>query len=291
MKRLIVLLGLPLLVGMCIVTAGCNADKNGTENAIPTSIPPSNSVIYFMAGKIDANEKVDISSKITARITSITGDVGSIVKKGDTLIQLDAKDLAAQKAQAQAGVYQVQAAIDKAQVSCGNAQNINDRNQELFNVGAISKSQLEQSQAELAAAKSTLQAAQAQSDQAQAALDLASTQLGNSTIVSPISGVISAKKANTGELAVSGATLLTVVNADTLTINAYLPASQINKIEIGQDVAIKVSEIPNIVFEGKIFVIDSVINSKAGNVLVKVQFSEQDPLIKPGMFAEIGLLN
>ena len=63
----------------------------------------------------------------------------------------------------------------------------------------------------------------------------------------------------------------------------------INKISVNQEVVIKVSEIPDKEFDGQISVIDSAVDSKNKNILVKVKFKEKDPLLKPGMFAEIGI--
>jgi len=288
MKKGIFLLLALVLGGMCLV-AGCQADRGSAGSSVPTGASQEKSSVYFMAGRIEAGEKADISSKINARVLNVQVGTGSVVKKGDPLIQLDSRDLKAQTDQADAALSQAQAAIKGARAGYANAQSSNGRNQKLFNAGAISKSQWEQSQTELASAESALKTAQAQVDQAQAALELASTLLGNGIIVSPISGIISAQNINAGELAVAGVQMFTVVNTDSLSVNAYLPASLVNEVKTGQDVVVKVSEVPARVFNGQISVIDAVVDSKNNNILVKVRLTDQDSLLKPGMFAEIGL--
>lgn len=137
----------------------------------------------------------------------------------------------------------------------------------------------------------TIKAAQSQVEQAQAALNLAKVQLNNGIIVSPISGVVSSKNVSSGELAKAGSPLVTIVNSDALYINAYLPESLMNRVKIGQEVAIKVSNVPDKVFNGQILVINPVIDSENKNELVKIEFKTQDTLLKPGMFAEIALKN
>jgi RND family efflux transporter MFP subunit len=159
----------------------------------------------------------------------------------------------------------------------------------LFKAGAITQSQLEASKADLTAAESALNAARARLDQARAALQLASAELDNGLIVSPLDGVVTAININSGEIAAAGSQLLTVVNTDSLIVNAYMPSSLLNKINVGQQAVIKVAHIPDKVFKGQIYIIDSVMNSKNNKVLVKVRFADRDPLLKPGMFAEIGL--
>lgn len=317
-----------VLLGSFALT-GCSSGNTVVTSTAHSLDGKQGSIVYLMAGKIDTNEKSDLTSKISARITEISVDVGSTVRKGDTIVKLDSKDLEAQVTQAQAGVNtaqanltkiqsgarpeqisQAQAALDSAKTNYENSNSNHERNQQLFNSGGISKSQLEQSQTALASANASYKSAQealnilnsgetpetinvfqSQLKQAQAALELAQTQLNNGTIVSPISGVVSSKTINVGELAVVGETLVTVVNSDEVMVNAYLPSNLINKVKTGQKTVIKVSEIPDQEFNGEVSVIDSIIDSKSKNILVKVKFNEQDPLIKPGMFAEISLKN
>jgi len=278
------------LLALTCLGSGCSSTPNAGPNTAASSSLPSEPV-YFMAGRIEAGQEAAISSRITARVNSVNVEVGSRVEKGTPLIQLDSGDLSAQVAQARAGVEQAEASIDAAQVSQENAKNTCDRYQELFNAGAISKAQLEQAQAELAAADSALNTARAKLSQAQASWELASEQLSNSTLVSPLAGVVSAKNINTGELAVSGVQLLKVVDADSLSINAYLPVRLADRFKPGQELVIQVSEVPEKLFKGQVGSLHPIVDSKNGDLLVKVQFTERDPLLKPGMFAKIGLID
>jgi len=314
-----------IILAMVVVLNGCSAadqkDKQTSTN-VQASKP-----VFVMAGIIDANERAQITTKIPAKIVSISVDVGSAVKKGDTVITLDTKDIEAQVAQAQAAVNtaqanltkiqsgarpeqiaQAQALLDSAKTSYTNAKNNFDRNQQLFAAGALSQAQLETAQTQLSVAqaqsnsaqdqldmltkgetKETINVSQAQVKQAQVALDLAKTQLAYGTIVSPVSGTVSAKNINVGELASPGVALLSVVNVDSLYINASLPAGLIGSVKVGQEIVVKVSEIPDKEFPGEISVVDPVIDSRSRSVLVKIKINNPDPLLKPGMLAEIGL--
>lgn len=320
MKRIVVIL-LTVVVGLTGCGAAAQTDKQASAK-VQESKP-----VYVMAGIIDANEKAVITSKISAKVADIPVDVGSVVKKGDTIITLDTKDIAAQVAQAQAGVdtaqanliktqtgarpeqiAQAQAALDSAKTNYLNTKNNFDRNQQLLAAGGISQAQFEASQTQLAGAQAqydsaqnqldiltkgetqeTLNVLQAQVKQAQAALDLAKAQLAFGTIVAPVSGKISAKNINIGELASPGANLVSIVNSDSLYINASLPAGLIGSVKVGQQVVVKVSEIPDKTFPGEIAVVDPVIDSRSRTVLVKVNLTNPDAVLKSGMLAEIGL--
>ena len=320
MKRVLL-----IILAMVVVLTGCSATEQKDMQA-GTDVQASKPV-FVMAGIIDANEKAGITTKISAKISDISVDVGSVVKKGDKLISLDAKDMEAQVAQAQAGVNtaqanlvkmqsgarpeqiaQAQTLLDSTKTAYTNAKNNFDRNQQLANAGIISQAQLETVQTQLSAAeaqyksaqdqldmltkgetKEALNVLQAQVNQAQASLDLAKTQLAYGTIVSPVSGTVSAKNINVGELASPGVILLTVINVDSLYIKASLPVGFMESVKVGQEVVVKVTEIPNKEFSGKISFIDPVIDSRSKSVLVKITVNNPDLVLKPGMLTEIGL--
>lgn len=330
MKKNILLSMFSLLIIFTVTLnlVGCNNSKNENTNTEENINTEADSVVYFMSGKVQADESADITSKINARILNINADIGSTVKKGDCVINLDSKDLEAQVAQAQADVNtaesnlnkaksgtrpeqiaQAQATLDSAKANYDTSKANNERNQNLFDSGAIPKAQLEQSQTAYTVAESSYKSAQAalemlnngetsqtiatfeaQLKKAQAVLATTQVQLQNGMIVSPISGVVTAKNIKDGELATVGAPILTIVNLDTVVINAYIPTTYINKISLNQEVIIKVSEIPDKKFNGEIVVIDSASDPKSKNVFVKVKFKDKDELLKPGMFAEIGII-
>ncbi|TGE38496.1 efflux RND transporter periplasmic adaptor subunit [Desulfosporosinus fructosivorans] len=314
-------------LAMVMVLTGCSASAQKEEQA-STEVQASKQV-YVMAGIIDANEKAEITTKISAKITGISVDVGTVVKKGDTLISLDSKDIEAQITQAQAGVNtaeanlakmqsgarpeqiaQAQATVDSAKTSYLNVKNTYERNQQLLVAGGISQSQMESSETQLAVAQAqynsaqsqldiltkgetqeTINIAQAQVQQAQAALDLVKTQLAYGTITSPVSGIVSAKNINVGELASPGVILVSVVNVDSLYIKASLPEGHMKSVKVGQAVIVKVTEIPDKEFPGEVSFMDSVIDSRSRSVLVKINLNNPDSILKPGMLAEIGLKN
>lgn len=314
-----------ILLVMSVLLTGCNStsQKVETDAVVEVSKP-----VFVMAGIIDANEKAQITTKLSAKVADSFVEVGSVVKKGDSLITLDTIDVEAQVAQAQAGVNtaqanlikmqagarpeqiaQAQSASDSAKISYDNSKNNHDRNQQLLSAGVIAQAQFEAAQTQLAAAQAQYNSAQdqlnllirgeteeslnvlrAQVAQSQAALELAKTQLANGTIVSPISGIVSAKNINIGELASPGAILISVVNVDSLYIKASLPEGLMGDVSVGEEAVVKVAEIKDQEFKGKISMIDPVIDSRSKSVLVRIKIDNPNSILKPGMLAEIGTI-
>jgi HlyD family secretion protein len=316
-----------VLVTSCLLITGCGLSGKKTTKALTSIKAGRSQTVMIMAGKIDAAQKADIASKISARVAAVTVDVGSVVRQGETLVRLDVADLQAQQVQAEAGVNTARfnlarvqsgtrpeeitraaAALESANQAYEIAKNNYQRMNELFKIEMISKTQYETAQAQLKGAeaqyvaaksqltilrqgetKETLTVAKAQVRQAQSSLNVVNAQLRNGCIVAPLSGVVSAKNINPGEMAAVGAPLLQIVNLNSLYISAYLPARLVAKVRVGQNVTVKVAEIAGRQFSGVISVIGAAINPTNKSVLVKVKLTKPDSLLKPGMFAQIGL--
>ena len=317
---------------VCLVLAmtlsGCSSAQSTSNNSQTIENKQEQSKnTYIMAGKIDANDQVNLASKISARVSEVLVDIGAKVNVGDTIIKLDTQDLQAQVDQAQAAVNtakanltnamsatrpeqiaQDQATLDSATETHEVAKKNYDRTKTLLEAGGATQQQLETANQQLTIAEAQQKTAQevlnmhkngatessidvfkAQVEQAEAALKTSQTSLINGTITSPISGVVTAKSINVGEMASPNATLASISNINALCVNAYAPLEIVNQLKEGQDVVVKVSEVENVEFEGKIIVINSKLNSQSRNVLVKVSLSDPNSQLKPGMFAEVGL--
>ena len=323
-KTTIVCLFVAMILSGCSSTTGTSINNN-LQKTDATAQSTKNQ--YIMAGKIAANDEANIASKISARVSEISVDIGSNVNQGDTIIKLDTADLQAQVDQAQAAVNtakaslanatnstrpeqiaQAQAALDNATESYQVVKKNYDRTKTLVDAEANTQQQLESAEQQLVAAEAQQKSAQeqlnmlkngatetsidvykAQVEQAEAALKTAQTALNNGTITAPISGVVNSKNINVGEMASSNTTLLSISNSSALYVNAYAPLDIVNDLKEGQDVVIKVSEVENTEFQGKIAVINSKLDSQSRNILVKVTLSDPNSQLKPGMFAEVGL--
>jgi HlyD family secretion protein len=322
MKRII-----PIVLLLILFFSGCGqSGKPSATDASSQSAAPVQEV-YIMAGKIDARDQSAVTTKISAKVAQILVDVGSQVKQGEPVIILETNELKAQVNQAEAAVLtaqanlnntmagsrpeqiaQARAALDSAQKNYENSKNNFNRIQDIYNLKGVSRQQFETAQTQLAAAEAQNKSAQEQLEiikqgatretimilekqvqQARAALEVTKTQLDNGTIAAPLSGTVTAKNINVGELASPGDTLVSIVNNEALYVNAYLPASMSGQVKQGQQVIVKVSEIPEKKFDGEITVMNGVINSLSKNILVKVAFKLPDQALKPGMFAEIAL--
>lgn len=312
-----------------LLLSGCGSSDNSTAQTSAnnsTSIS-KNGEIYIMAGKVKSNSEVNVSSKISAKVSKILVDLGAKVTKGQPLIYLDTKDIAAQVSQAEAGanaaqanlnkvldgarpeqISQAKAALESAKTNYNAAKNNLQRTKQLYQQGGLSTQQLETVQTQYASAdsayksaleslniltrgetKDTINILQSQASQAKAGVDYAKVQLGNGIITSPIDGTVSKKNINVGELAAPGAQLLSIVGSNTVYIEAQVPTEYEDQIRAGQQVVVKVNELNGKKLNGKVTVVSPVVDATTKNITVKVEVSNEQQLLKPGMIAEIGI--
>ncbi|MFB0546340.1 MAG: efflux RND transporter periplasmic adaptor subunit, partial [Anaerolineae bacterium] len=139
--------------------------------------------------------------------------------------------------------------------------------------------------------------ARARVHQAEAALGLLEAQREKMILKSPIDGLVTSKAVHEGEIAISGATLLTVADLETVTLTVYIPEDEIGKVKVGQRAIVSVDSFPDLPFEGWVSYIASEAEFTPKNVqtkkervnmvfAVKVKLPNPDHALKPGMPAD-----
>ena len=138
--------------------------------------------------------------------------------------------------------------------------------------------------------------AQAQLQQAQSALALFEAQENKHTLTAPRGGLIASRVAQPGELAMPGATLLTLADLDTVTLKVFIPETQIGRVQVGQSARVSI-DAEDTIFEGKVSYIANEAEFTPKNVqtreervnlvfAVEITLDNPDHILKPGMPAD-----
>ncbi|MCP4424136.1 MAG: HlyD family efflux transporter periplasmic adaptor subunit [Chloroflexi bacterium] len=172
----------------------------------------------------------------------------------------------------------------------------------------MAEGQVAQAEAQLARLKAgatpeEIAARQAQVAQAEAALAAAQAmlktldiQIEQTTLTTPVSGIVVERLLQVGELAAPGAPLFTVSNLDEVTLTVYVPEAELGKVSLGQSVEVAVDAYED-VFTGEVSHIASQAEFTPKNVqtqeervhmvfAVKVRLANPEHLLKPGMPAD-----
>ena len=200
---------------------------------------------------IDGN-KLSLASKMLGRITSLYADEGDNVTRGELLVRLDSTDLIAQRDQALISLKLAQDNIQLAQVNLSKAQTDYERAKQQYDDNIIPKEQYDHSKSALDAAKAELNIAYTKVQTAKAQLNVINTQLQNTTIYSPMNGVVAKSWMLEGDVVQPGQPIFSIYNLDSLWVESDLQETDISSIKVGQDVEIDVDSYPDHVFEGKV---------------------------------------
>ena len=271
-----------ILVIALFIFNGCGSKDTG-QTDIKKTTPVTVSVAkkanisstIVITGKVTPQFEVMIVPKVGGKVSQVPVDVGSRIKKGSLLVKLETTD---QELSLSGG----RVTHDQAVLNYNNAKANYERNVALFNQGAISKKDLEMSELAYRSARETVSGAQ---------IGIANVrnQISNATITSPIDGEVATRTIDPGEMAGPTQPVMTVVNIDKVFVEGTVAESDISLIKEGQKVTVKV-EAAGGSFDGIIKTLSPVANAQTKGYPVKVEISNTDRKLKPGMFAEIHLV-
>ena len=205
---------------------------------------------------IDA-DKATISSKIPGRIINLKYDEGDTVKGGQILAALDTSDLKAQEKQFIAATINAKESITLAKVNLEKAKDDFARAQSQFKDNIITKEQYDHSAKALDAAQAEYNISITKPAMSQAQQDVVKSQLKNSTIYSPIDGVIARKWILEGDVVQPGQPIFTIFDMKNIWITAQFEETRLALVTMGARVEISVDTYPDIKLSGKVIQIGS----------------------------------
>lgn len=209
-------------------------------------------------GQIEPKTKVEISAQVSARIIALPFRENDFVKKGDVVVRLDARDLAALLDSAKAQLKSEEARLEGTRASYVNASAEWNRRKELHASNDIPKSELDAAEAEYRRAESALRVAEHSIDIARANIVRAEKDLDNTTITSPFDGVITILNAEVGETVVvgtlnnPGSVIMEVADLATMLVKARIDESNIAPVKEGQRARVFINAYPDRKFTGTV---------------------------------------
>jgi len=285
------LFGTPVIVLAAAVTLW-------TSDPSPAAAPPLPSVTVAAplqrevnlwddyVGRFEASRTVEVRPRVSGQIVAIHFTDGAIVRKGQLLFTVDPRPFTAALAEARAGVATAQSELALAELNLGRAHRLLEAN-------AVSQANVDQLTAQVRNARAALAAAQARVQQR--ALDVEFTQ-----IRAPISGRISDRRIDVGNLVSSGdsnGSLLTTINAlDPIYFtfdvpeSLYLKDSRERRAGAEGDVAeIRLQDEASYNWRGTLDFTDNGISQNSGTIRARAVVHNPDYFLTPGMFGNMRL--
>ncbi len=214
-------------------------------------------VTYFEAGGVvRAWATALVSSRVMASVTAVHVRAGDRVRRGATLVTLDAREIdansnraAATSVSASESVRAAEADLRVAQSAIVLARATNDRIQTLFAKRSATAQEVDQSVAALSAAEAQVEAARARlsaataaRDAARASADGARINASYAVLAAPFDGIVAERHADPGSLAAPGMPLVTVEDASTFRLEVPLDEARAGSVTIGQPVDVRIDD-------------------------------------------------
>lgn len=258
-------------------------------------------LVYRAVGTVRSRNEIEINPQITARILRVSVRSGDAVQKGDILVELDDKDLAAQTAQAEQRVEAAKAARAAAEEGVDLAKSALDlagqemaRTQVLYDKGILPKQQLEQTinvlrqaQASYNQANQRKRGASAELSGSGQALKQAEVTLGYATIKSPMDGIIGERLADPGDLATPGKILMRMFDPTRLMLETPVRESLATVVRVGRKVIFTVPALEKS-FTGDVREVVPAVDPTTRTFLIKVFIGKAKDLMS-GMYGTLSL--
>jgi HlyD family secretion protein len=266
--------------------------------------------VVVATGKIQPLAKVEVKSKASGIVKKLYVDYGDRVKAGQVLAELDKVQLEANVREAKANLAAAQASLEAAEATLERnkvdaegpdvpfLKTSMDRARQMYKDGLISKALVEDAeksyqlalnkqmsaQRNIAVSRAEVLKAKAEVAQAQAALERAEEDLRNSTIISPIDGIVLSRDVQVGDavssilvLGSQATLILTLGDISEVYVQGKVDEADIGKVYLNQPARIVVESFKDKKFVGKVTKISPLGKEKDNVTTFEVRVSIQDP--------------
>ncbi|MCI0486377.1 MAG: efflux RND transporter periplasmic adaptor subunit, partial [Blastocatellia bacterium] len=267
-----------------------------------------------VVGSFEADDEVTLSSQAAGTLVDIEVDVGTPVRKGQAIGRIDARELKLKVEQAEANlrqaearlgikdggridpekqpdVRQAKAALERARYDWRAAESLVEQGDVSRQQYDVAQKAFEQAEARYQAALENVRNLEAVIEEKRAALALSKKQLSDTTVISPLSGVVKQKIASRGEYLKAGDPIAIIVRINPLRLKLEVPESFAANINRGQAVTLKVDSFPDREFQGKIKRINPSLNEQNRSLEALAEVANSNGMLRPGMFARASVVS
>jgi RND family efflux transporter MFP subunit len=314
-----------LIVMAVFIATGCGSEyaatgappKAGREAVTPRlvhAIPATQDTVArgtVVTGTLAAEDQVVLSFKVDGRLNEIAVDLGSRVRKGQIIAQLDPTDFRLRVRQAEAALQQARARLGlspdgaddrvdpehtplvrQAQAMLHEARRSRDRMAVLWERQLIARAELDTATATLQVAEGRYEDAieevrnrQAVLAERRSDLAIARQQLLDSELKAPLDGAVRQRHASAGQYLAAGSPIVTVVRIHPLRLRLAVPERVAADVRVGQLVNVKV-EGDRTVYQGQVARLSPAISEEDRTLLIEAEVPNEHGQLRPGAFAE-----
>ena len=231
-----------------------------------------------LPGRLEAYSQAQLYARVSGYLKEWKADIGTPVKSGQVLAEIEAPDLDQQIMQAQADLASAQANLTLAVATL-------ERGQQLIGSGAVSKQTLDQRAADAQSRQGLLRSAQAN-------LDRLKVLEGYKRITAPFDGLVTARTTDVGQLINAGgggAALFVVSDTNKLRCYVNVPQNYVPTIKVGTKARLMVPEYPGKIFTGTVEASAQSVDPASGTTRMLLAVDNSEHELMTGAFANVQL--
>ena len=255
-----------LFVGLS--ACGGKEEKTGAKGGPPRTLRAEGFVVtagqfesaYTTSGTLTPNEQIDVVPEVSGRVTGISFQEGSAVRRGQTLVTLSDAD--------------IRASIQKLQAQRANLRTVQSRQQELVRIGGIARQDLEATQTSVAAINADIAFQEA--------------QLRRLRIVAPFDGIAGLRMVSIGAIVGPGTLVTRVQQVNPLKLDFSLPAQYRSALKNGMPVSFTVTGLQD-TFTASVKAIDPGAESSTRTLRARAVIPNPNRSLAPGQFARVSV--
>ena len=262
---------------LCLVLASCSRPVEKVEEIRPVRAmvvaAGTGKTIIELAGEIQPRYESQLGFRVGGKLIARKVEVGTLVKRGQVLMQLDPLDLQLAQSQAKAAVSATEStlALTKADL---------DRYRELRQKNFVS-------QALLDAKEAAYKSAVASHEQANAGLKVQANQSSYSTLYADADGVITAVQAEVGQVVAAGTPVVKLARTAEKEVRVSIPEDQIEVLRQVTDLAVKTWANSNVAISGRLRELSPIADPATRTYTAKISLPRAGPEIRLGMTATV----
>jgi RND family efflux transporter MFP subunit len=250
-------------------------------------------VSVTLPGTTAAFAAANIYARATGYISKRNVDIGDHVKQGELLAELAVPEIDDQISQNEATLEQLKAAVQQAQANATLAQATWGRDKPLLRDGWVTGHQGDIDSQTVKADEAAVSVAQANVSAQERLLRVLRQNRAYASVVAPFDGIITQRSVDVGSLvqgnANTGTFMFEIMQKDVIRVWVYVPQDAAFGVAPGVDAIVRVPELPNREFPGKVTRIADALQSGTRTLLTEIDIPNPDGALPPGIYCSVEL--
>jgi membrane fusion protein (multidrug efflux system) len=268
-----IILAIAGVVGLFLLIAGIKALQIKKMLSSKMTMPPTTvssaaveeqdwAPMFSSVGSVSPVQGAIVAAELGGVVAEVKFESGSVAKKGDVLLRLDASSEEAQLKTAEADLELARADVARARELAGRQ--------------VVSKAELDSAESKM--------------KQKEGTVDNMRAMITKKEVRAPFDGQLGIRQVNVGQTIEARQQVVPLQSLDPVFVDFALPQQNLANLAPGLDVQVRTGALPDREFHGKLTAINPTVDSVTRNVTVQATLDNQDHALHPGMFVKVDVV-